>query len=169
MTRHRPTRRHNASKTALIARLHRGLRPKMVPDQVLDLGLVHANNLDLIATGAAGEGVLRDFVGSVLTWSKVAELLDLGVAEMLPQVELARRMVERYGRTRGPDGIGRVGFDGPDYQIAKAGLQVMDQLARVVDRPTAIQAADWSEKRLEQMAAAGELLLQAREAHKSVA
>jgi hypothetical protein len=161
MKRRRPT----PSRTELIARLHRGLRPKLVPDQLLDLGLVHAANLDAIANGRGDEGLLRDAVGSVLTWSKVAELLhqqgvvtDEACTLMTQQTEMAKRLVERFGRT------GRVAFDGPDYQLAKEGLLVMDELARIVDRPTAIVAAEWSELRLEQMEAAGEKRLRAREA-----
>ena len=44
-------------------------------------------------------------------------------------------------------------FTGTDYQIAKAGLDVMDQLAELVDRPTAIAAANWSEAKVAQMVA----------------
>lgn len=126
----------------------RGLRPKLAKDQVLDLGLVHAVNLDAIAKGQADEAMLWDWVGGVLTWSKVAELLHVGVDEMNLQLGLATRLVERYGRT------GRVAFDGPDYQLAKVGMDVMDQLAERVDRHTANVAADWSEARVNEMAEA---------------
>lgn len=126
----------------------RGLRPKLAKDQVLDLGLVHAVNLDAIAKGQADEAMLWDWVGGVLTWSKVAELLQIGVDEMNEQLGLATRLVERYGRT------GRVAFDGPDYQLAKVGMDVMDQLAERVDRHTANVAADWSEAKVNEMAEA---------------
>lgn len=36
-------------------------------------------------------------------------------------------------------------FTGPEYQLAKQGLAWMDDLAAIVDRPTAVAAADWSE------------------------
>lgn len=160
------SRRHRrvASKTELIARLHRGLRPRLVPDQVLDLGLVHASNLDLVAQGAGTTEILWDTVASVLTWSKVAEMLVAAkviepdaVDLMTEQLQMTERLVARYGRT------GRVAFDGADYQLAKAGIEVMDELARIVDRPTAVIAADWSELRVNEMAAEGEKRLQARE------
>lgn len=124
----------------------RGLRQKLARDQLLDLGLVHAVNLDAIARGEADEAMLWDWAGGVLTWSKVAELLQLGVDEMSEQLELATRLVERYGRT------GRVAFSGPDYQLAKVGLDVMDLLAEHVDRHTASVAAEWSEARVNEMA-----------------
>ena len=125
----------------------RGLRPRLTREQLLDLGLAHVVNLDLIARGEAGEPMLWDYAGAVLTWSRVAVLLDRGVPEMTEQLGLAKRLVERYGRT------GRVLFDGADYQLAKAGLDVMDQLAARVDRPTAIAAANWSEGKVARMAA----------------
>ena len=114
----------------------RGLRPRLTRDQLLDLGLAHVVNLDLIARGEAGEPMLWDYAGAVLTWSRVAILLDRGVPEMTEQLRLSARLVERYGRT------GRVLFDGAD-----------NQLAALVDRPTAIAAANWSERKVEQMAA----------------
>lgn len=124
----------------------RGLRPKLVPSQVRDLGLIHAINLDAIATGTADEGTLWQWVAGVLTWSRVAELLQAGAVEMHDQLELANRVVERYRAT------GRVLFTGPDYQLAKDGLSVMDQLAEIVDRPTAVVAAEWSDGMLNALA-----------------
>lgn len=122
-----------------------GMRPKLRGDQVLDLSLVHAMNLDAIARGDAGEALLWDWVGSVLTWSKAAELSGAGIAEMNEQLELSNRLIERYRQT------GKVRFTGPDYQLAKDGLQVMDELAKLVDKHVAIQAADWSEARLNEL------------------
>jgi hypothetical protein len=120
----------------------RGLRPRLAPDQVRDLGLAHVVNLDVIARGEADEAILWQWVGGILTWSRVAELLQAGVPEMHEQLELATRLIERYGRT------GRVGFSGPDYQAARDGLQVMDRLAEIVDKPTALAAVEWSEHHL---------------------
>lgn len=141
-------RRTTPTKAQLIARLHRGLRPKLDHSQLVDLGLAHTANLDAIARGEADEAMLWDVAAAVLTWSKVADLLQAGVPEMTLQLELSARLVERFGRT------GRVAFDGPDYQLAKEGLQVMDQLAELVDSPTAIAAAEWSEAKVNELAAA---------------
>lgn len=124
----------------------RGLRPRLAADQVRDLALAHVVNLDAVAMGQATESMLWDWVGSVFTWSKVAEHLKLGEDEMTAQLHLTTRLIERYQRT------GRVAFDGPDYQLAKVGLDVMDQLAERVDRHTANLAADWSEATLQALA-----------------
>lgn len=126
----------------------RGLRPRLDTAQVRDLGLAHSVNLDAIARGEADEAILWQWVGGILTWSRLADLLQAGVPEMQAQLELAHRVIERYGRT------GRVGFSGPDYQAARAGVLVMDLLAEQVDKPTAIAAAEWSERRVNELAQA---------------
>ncbi|MEI8327311.1 MAG: hypothetical protein WCH44_18480, partial [Betaproteobacteria bacterium] len=74
--------------------------------------------------------------------------LDMGIEQMTEQLDLATRLVETYRRTN------RILFTGPDYQLAKDGVCVMDQLAALVDRPTAVKASEWSEQRLNEMAAA---------------
>ena len=135
---------HQRRPTAgqLLARMPRAFRPKLKPDQVRDLGLCHVQNLDAIATGAAEPSIIWDYVGGVLTWWRVSRLLQLGMPEMDLQLEVATRLVERFGRT------GRVLFVGVDLQAARTGVMVMDMLAEIVDRATAIAAADWrSEER----------------------
>ena len=146
-THHTPKRRrHGPSKAELIARLPQHMRPKLTKDQRIDLGLAHVVNLDLIRTGEADDALLWQYVGGVLTWSRVAELLNTGGDEMRAQLDLTTALVERYGRT------GRVLFTGPEYQLAKLGMQYMDDLAGIVDQPNATLAADWAEMRVELMA-----------------
>lgn len=120
-----------------------GLRPKLRRDQLRDLALCHLETLDAIAKGEGKSATLWDFAGAALTWSKAAELMQIGEAEMTAQLELALSLIERYRRT------GRVAFSGPEYQAAKAGVAVMDQLAEIVDHPRAVIAAEWSERRLQ--------------------
>jgi hypothetical protein len=127
----------------------RWLRPRLHSAQLRDLELVHLVNLDAIARGDADEQTLWQVVGGVFTWSRVADLLRLGVDDMRAQLELATRLVERYGAT------GRILFTGPEYQLAKRGVEVMDELARRVDRPTAVAAAEWSEARVNALSSAG--------------
>ena len=64
---------------------------------------------------------------------------------MHAQLEMAALVAERHART------GRVGFAGIEYQLAKRGVDVMDQLAERVDRATAIAAAEWSEAKVNAM------------------
>lgn len=100
---------------------------------------MHHQNLDAIATGGGTLQILRDWAGGCLTWSRVAEQLKAGETELATQLELCATVLDRYTRT------GRIGFTGPEYQLAKAGVGYMDDLAEIVDRYTACQAADWSE------------------------
>ena len=123
----------------------RGLRPKLDAAQQRDLDLVHHVNLDTIHRGEADEDTLWQVVGGVLTWLYVAMRLQRGLEEMDGQMALITRLVERYRDT------GRIEFAGSEYDLAKTGVQVMSALAELVDRPTAIAAATWSEMRVERM------------------
>jgi hypothetical protein len=58
-------------------------------------------------------------------------------------------VVQRFGRT------GRAVFTGPEYQLAKAGVGHMDDLAAIADRPTVIAAAVWSEAKCNAWASKG--------------
>jgi len=139
--------RKRLTRPEMLARLHVGLRPRLAKDQVRDLGLAHIANLDSISRGLGGEEVLWQWIGGALTWSYVAGALErrdapryreVAIAMRL-QLEVATAIVERFGRT------GRLGFTGPEYQQAKDACEWMDALAEVVDRPTAVIAADWSD------------------------
>lgn len=140
------TRKHTRRRM-IVPLPPRGLRPRLDHGQLVDLGLAHLANLDAIATGRATLEVLWQTAGGVFTWSRVAELLHLGEPEMTTQLHVIEHVILRYQRT------GRVGFTGPEYQLAKLGVDVMDELARIVDRPTAVAAAEWSERRIERIAA----------------
>jgi hypothetical protein len=123
----------------------RGLRAKLTKSQMLDLALSHHSHLDTVAKGEGTETTLWQLVGAALTWSKVAELLQAGTDEMRVQLEIATSLIERYGRT------GRVVFTGQEYQRAKAGLEAMDDLAEIVDLPTAVIASEWAEAKVNEL------------------
>lgn len=121
------------------ADLPKWLQPKLSDDQVSGLGMAHIANLDAISKGQADGHTMWQWVGGMLTWLRVAELMGTGHPEMLDQIPLAVSVIERYGRT------GRVAFTGPEYQLAKSGCDVMDALASIAPQHIAAQAADWSE------------------------
>lgn len=120
----------------------RGLRPKLSRSQLQDLGLAHIENLDTLHTGQADEATLWQWAGGCLTWSRVAELLKVGEAEMTAQLELVATVVQRFGCT----GVASF-IDDDEYELAKLGVGYMDDLAELVDLPTAMAAAEWSEAR----------------------
>ena len=125
-----------------------GLRPKLRRDQLRDLALCHLETLDAIARGDATSATLWQVAEAALAWSRVAELMRIGEAEMTAQLELALSLIERYQRT------GRVAFSGPEYQMAKTGVAVMDELAERTDRATALAACEWADRRVVAMMAA---------------
>lgn len=121
--------------------------PKLSASQRRDLGICHLENLDAIAKGEACPDVLWHWVGGTLTWCSVAVSLERGLDEMQQQAHLVDAVVERFKQT------GRIVFTGPEYQAAKHGVDLMDELARIVDRPTAVAAAEWSEEQLQHIVA----------------
>lgn len=148
-------RRRQPTKAELLDRMRvsqalRSTKP-LRPDQVRDLSLCHHVNLDAICSGQADTGLMWEFVESVFTWWKVADMLQAGVPEMEVQLEVATRLCERCRRT------GRVLFDGADMQLARDGVAVMDQLAELVDTSTAWRATQWSTAELAKLKTAGAL------------
>lgn len=125
----------------------RGLRPKFSQPVLTSIALAHIETLDEIAKGNASEATLWHLAEAAFTWQRVAQVLGLGEEEMLQQLKLATAVVERY-RDHGV-----IVFKGPEYQIAKLGVAVMDELAEKVDEPTAKAAAAWSNAKLDQLVA----------------
>lgn len=140
--------RRPLSKAELLQRMHRSFRPRMKHDQVFSLSLLHNTQLDALVTGQADEEMLWQWVATVLTWLKAAELLERGLDEMTLQLDLVTRTLNRYRAT------GRIGLSGPDYQLAKVGVMVMDTLAEIIDQANASAAADWSEHQVNVMRSA---------------
>jgi hypothetical protein len=137
------------TKRRVVSHVPPWLRPKLSPGQVLDLSLVHWQNLDQIARGEGTSELLWQVFGGVLTWWRVSQqLARIGrcdadiVAGMGVQLEVVARLAERYKAT------GRVVFTGEEYQQAKLGCELMDALAEAVDKPTAVEAAEWSDQRV---------------------
>lgn len=145
-------KRRPATKAELLARMPRAFRPKLDRSQVIELGICHHENHDAIVRGQADWDVMWSYVGSVLTWWRVSRELQAGVPEMDVLLQVATRLVERYGKH------GAVRFDGHDLQLARDGVSHMDQLAELVDWPTAMAAATWSESEVNRLAAGAQAL-----------
>lgn len=147
-------RRRPLTRQELIERLAPGLRPMLSQQQLVELGICHLEQLDAVATGNVGPDVLWDWVACMLTWWMVSRLVQAGMPEMDAQCEMVTRLVERFHRT------GRVRFDGPDLQLARDGVAVMDQLAAMVSLGQAKQAAAWSEIEVDRIRAQTRLVPQ---------
>lgn len=138
--------RKRCQRRSIVPQPPRGLRPRLSNDQRQDLEIVHLQTLDDLAKGRGTVETLWDWAGSVFTWGRAAEIAQTGAEEMAAQHELATAICARFKNT------GRVLFTGPEYQLAKQGVEIMTALAHTVDRATAVQAALWSEQRLQQVA-----------------
>lgn len=114
---------------------------RLSTNQVLTIEVAHIQTLDELVRDGSPQA-LWDWVANVYTWSRVAELMQLGTEDMSQQLELCALLLARFRRTQ------RAGFTGPEYQLAKHGVDVMDELARQVTEPVAQAAARWSEERL---------------------
>ncbi len=114
---------------------------------VVSVQIAHVDTLAQITSGQGTAQTLWDWVSNVLTWSRAADLIGAGQDEMGFQLQLCLDLIARWKRT------GRVGFDGPGLQLARHGVDVMDELARQVSRHVAREAALWSEEQLARMRA----------------
>jgi hypothetical protein len=131
--------RRHADPRDLIERLPTG--------DITSLHIAHIDTLLQMAGPHATAQTLWDWTSNVLTWSRAAELMGLDEAAMGFQLRLCADLVERWKRT------GRVGFDGPGFVLAKHGVDVMDEIARMVPVHVAREAALWSEEQLARMRA----------------
>jgi hypothetical protein len=134
--------RKRTRRRVVVAQLPPGMRPKLTPQQLVDLGLVHHQLLAAVATGQATSSTLWEYAGCVLTWWHVSRLARAGMPEMDAQCELVISLTQRWRRT------GRVAFTGPELQLARDGVVYMDQLAELVTDLQARAAALLSEAQL---------------------
>lgn len=120
-----------------------GLRPKLDRSQVTRLALAHHENVAAIARGDGTPEILQDHQHAAMSWLLATrELAAAGgserFAEAISVLEAAivacGDMAERYRR------CGRVGFTGPEHQVAVTAADWMDAVAEVVDRDTARRA-----------------------------
>lgn len=115
-----------------------GLRPRLDRLKVLSTHLVHAENIAMIASGQGTQQTLYDHAHAVLVWLTLARDYHERygtLAETLRVLEAAyaavEPLIERWQRT------GRVGFTGPELQMAREATPHMDAMAELVDRDDA--------------------------------
>ena len=156
--RHNPTRRAAALRARFGRNAPRAAPRHLTDEQIKTVSLYHHINVDAIANGTAEPQMLWDYVGGVFCWWKVSRLLGLGEPEMDVQLEVATRLVDRFGKHR------RLGWTGPDLQLARDGVVVMDQLAQAVDTRTAGIAAAWSTQEVNRMVSEALAMHQQQEA-----
>lgn len=117
----------------------RFFKPRLHPQQVLHLHILHELLLGDLLSGKATVDTVWEVAAMALTWSRTAELLGVGEPEIAPQLELATRLVERWAAT------GQVALVSAERDVARRGTVVMDLLAQQTDQATATAASHWSE------------------------
>ena len=117
----------------------RFFKPRLHPQQVLHLHLLHELLLGDLLSGQATEHTLWEWMAMGFTWSRTAQLLGEGEPEIAEQLDLAKRLVHRLGTT------GSVVLADDELEAARRCTVVMDLLAQRTDSATATAASHWSE------------------------
>ena len=130
--------RKQSSHRPIAIRPPPGLRPRLTRERLCELGLIHIGLVDTLISGTADLNVLWEWMAGVLTWSRVAQVCQLGEAEINVVASLAVAMAERYEQT------GRIVLSEDEKEVLREGSVVMDLLAQSVDLETAEAVADWS-------------------------
>lgn len=132
-------------KRVIAYRLQRALKSKLQPATVQALSVAHHLNLDAMASGNADDDILWEMGAGMLTWSLIAGELGLGEPETDRQLRLWETVAARSALT------GRVAFEAGEYDLAREGVVIMDQLAELVDHITASRCATRSNQLIKQM------------------
>lgn len=122
-------------------------RPKLQPMSRLDCKLTHWDLFDRIRTGTATYATLWDWIETGFTYSQIMRLLTDDGTEftqeatqaLAAQLESYEAVIARFRKS------GRVGFDGPQLQIARQAAEIMDGLIDMDRNGIAVQAALWSQ------------------------
>lgn len=125
--------------------------PKLDESQQFECKLTHWNLFDLIRLGQADSATLWDWMETGFTYSQFMRLMvadgveftEEATKNIAEQLSIYGDVIDRYRRTQ------RIGFDGPQINIARAACYVMDELIDMDRHGIAVKAARWS---LEQMA-----------------
>jgi hypothetical protein len=130
---------HRITRAALPPK---GLRIMLKPETRRALAIAHHTHVDLVARGQATIDTVWEMAAAALGWLRMAQALEMGEPEMHADIDVLMALLQRWERT------GRVGYSGPELQQARAGLEVVDELARLIDWPTACAAINWAEDKV---------------------
>jgi len=128
------------------APLPKWFQPRLTPDQQITCKVIHWDLITSITGPAATKQDMLEWISNALTYSQMLLLLiqdgheftSEAVAVIEEQLEIVPKLVDRYRAT------GRVGFSGPELQVARAAAYVMDDVIELDRHGIADQAARWS-------------------------
>ena len=118
------------AKRQYLGQLPKFWKPKIDADQRLDCKLTHWTLFDSMVTGQADRSTLWEWIETGFTYSQMMRLLtedgtdftDEAETALVAQLAIYEDVIARYRRT------GRIGFTGPQINIARAAAHVMDGL-----------------------------------------
>lgn len=132
------------------APLPKWFAPRLTPDQQITCKVIHWDLISRITGTAATKDDMLEWISNALTYSQMMVLLiedgrdftNEACALIAEQLQIVPKLVDRYRAT------GRVGFSGPELQIARAAAYVMDDVIDLDRHGIADQAARWSVEQL---------------------
>lgn len=116
-------------------------RCRLTRTQAEGLKGVHSSNAEELCDSPNSDVMWR-WAAGLLTWSYVAARLEVGEAEIDPQLALATRVLERFRET------GVVTLDAQEKLLMLHGAHICDALVRETPEALAIEAAHWSEAQI---------------------
>lgn len=127
-----------------------GLRPKLGAAKVWAIAINMQQNVSDLTVGTMDDNILWDFIGGVLTWKRVAEVLKyqdaFAVLNDVYTTAAASAAVSWITK-----GVAR--FTEDELRKVYESLPWCEALAQEVDVVTATAAANWSQSLLDRMAA----------------
>ncbi len=127
-----------------------GLRPKLGAAKVWAIAINMQQNVSDLTVGTMDDNILWDFIGGVLTWKRVAEVLKyqdaFAVLNDVYTTAAASAVVSWITK-----GVAR--FTEDESRKVYESLPWCEALAQEVDVVTATAAANWSQSLLDRMAA----------------
>lgn len=137
-----------AARASAIGSHH--LYQRLPRSQRTSLGLVHVENVAQLCGPNPTPELLWQWAGGLLTWSYVANKMDVGVPELDLQLQLSTAVIRRFAATR----VVQLRIE--EKALAKQGAPICDALAAEVSVALAMEAALWSEAQMLVISASAE-------------
>jgi hypothetical protein len=146
----RQSRRELTRTRRDIAKMPKFWIPSLDSTQTLDAKVIHWDLISRFTDGTAHAGDLWAWIETGLTYSQVMRFLAEDGMEFTYEAQLAIAeqlgiyddVIARYKST------GRIGFNGPQLNIARAAANVFDSLVELDRNGAAVRAATWSTEQM---------------------
>ena len=128
-------------------------QPRLDAQQTTDCRIIHWDLIGRINSGQADSSDLWDWIETGLTYHRMMQLLGKEGVVFLPealhavtnQMAAIEAVIARYQQ------LGKVEFNAEELAIARSAAQVFDRLLELDKNGSAIRAAQWSNRQMEQL------------------